>query len=424
MRGMKDTRISRMPGKWRFMLTEAAVLLGGLLLFADHAFGRERALLLAFIPYLLLCGLIMDWVAQKYGRWSATLSGIMAAATGGGLMAVWAGSGPYLAWASALGAVYALRIGAWLEEPRAQADLLRGMFLRECFAVPVLAALAMLNATDRPLPLAALLVYLVFRGIGLVQSQTKNRSSGSTRLTGFLAVAVASAGLLVLLLVFPAAAGVLGVMGAGVFMLADVLGWKLPELPIDPLNPDVLMREGAPLSTEEALAASGGAPIPPAVWAGLILLAVAAFLVAIYVMRRKVRLDEGPKQTVVRITRKKDDVRRSKREYLPAGGGIRQAYQMLLRGLEEKGWPVHPQETPKEYLIRLEQDLDAVKAEKEELKELVRRYEEVRFGEIREHAAAKGKEVERTKPLISRILSAVRPASAKHDEGHMGPEHR
>jgi hypothetical protein len=403
---------SRMKG-WLFFALEAAVLLCGLLPFVPAGAVAERVMLLVFAPFVVLLGLGMNRLAGLYGARSAVIGGFLVMFVATVSMLTLLGRSGFLVWETALGFVFVIRAGFWLEGSQRASERLRGFFLWECFAVPVLIFVGFGHTADQPLLAAAAVLYLLIRGFSLIYAQRLDGAYGMPGLRGILLLLGIVLALLALLLVFPGAMLAFAAVGAGVFMLLEWLGVDI-TFTLRTLDQKILpmpAEQGTPDAKDlEALGQS--AHIPGVVWLGLAIVVVLLLVAAMYRYRSREKRPEVMANPAIRLVRMKEPAPQRLR-YVPAAMGIRQVYQALLRGMEEKGWPAQPAETPREYAARLEKAHPAIRQERDALGELVRQYGEARYGVEppgRSGAAgAGGGPPERASRLVARLVSAVKP---------------
>lgn len=399
---------------WLFFVLEAASLLCGLLPFASVVSEGERAMLLLFVPLALLVGLGMARVEHLYGARSAFLGGALAVFIAAASVAAGMGGTGFLGWAAVLAFIFVGRAGLWLEGSQTAAERFRSFFLWECFIVPVLIFAVLRYTHDYPLLAVSVILYLLLRGFSLIYAQRLEGGSGVPNLLGILVLIGVVATLLVLLLVFPGAMLVFALVGAGMFMLVDWIGLDV-TLPMNPW--DLVIGgggEGQPVPDEKALdAAADSAHIPGVVWLGLAIVVVVLLLAAMYRYRSREKPPEVMANPAIRLVRMKEPAPQRLR-YMPEATGIRQVYQSLLRGMEEKGWPAAPAETPREYAARLEKAHPAVRQERDALGELVRQYGAARYGVEPPGPSgapgAGGGPLERASRLVARLVSAVKPS--------------
>lgn len=395
-----------------FFALEAAVLLCGLLPFASGISGSEKAMLLLFIPFVLLTGIWMGRLCRRHGIRSAVIGGVLAAFIVLSVMLAFLGRTGFLTWEAVLAFVFVGRAGLWLEASQTAAERFRSFFVWECFAVPVLILFAARYTADSPLMVAAVVMYLLFRGFSLVYAQRLDGGAGVSGLRGALFTLGIAVALMVLLLVFPAAMLAFAAVGAVGFMVLDWLRLDITFTFRNPL-PIVGGETGMPApGTNDLQNMTESAPIPGVVWLGFGLVITALLLVAMYRYRSSKAPAPAPGNPAIRLVRMKEAAPRPL-SYVPGATGIRQVYQALLRGMEEKGWPVRPGETPREYAARLEQAHPAVARERDALGELVRQYGAARYGvDPPPHggaAEAGGPPAERASRLVVRLVGAVKP---------------
>lgn len=412
---------------WLFFALEAAVLLCGLLPFAPAASGGERLLLLLFAPFALLTGYGMKKVERLYGYRSAFMGGVLAVFVTAAAVLAGIGQTGFLVWEAVLAFIFVVRASLWLEGSQTASERFRSFFLWECFAVPALILVGFTHTADHPLLAAAAIVYLLLRGFGLIYAQRLDGGAGVPGLLGILVFLGIVLALLLLLLVFPGAMLAFALVGTGLFMLVDWLGlditftMNLRELPI--IGGGGMQEE--PPSPEELAAMAESAHIPGVVWLGFVLMVAVALLAAMYRYRSRKKPPEAVANPAIRLVRMKEAAP-PRLSYVPGATGVRQVYQALLRGMEEKGWPAKPAETPREYAARLEEAHPAVKQERDALGELVRQYGAARYGVDPPRGSGVGDAggvsppPERASRLVARLVGAVRPAGrsgGKDDRG-------
>lgn len=397
-----------------FFVLEAVVLLCGLLPFAPAGSDSERIMLLLFAPFALLVGLGMNRLAGLYGTRSAVIGGFLVMFVASASILAVIGRTGFLVWEIVLGFIFVFRAGFWVEGSQTAAERFRSYFLWECFAVPALILVGFGHTADHPLLAAAAVLYLLLRGFSLIYAQRLDGGSGIPGLRGILLFLGIVLALLVLLLVFPGAMLAFAVVGTGLFMLVDWLGlditftMNLRELPMvgDSGMP------GNPPDAKDLEALGQSAHIPGVVWLGLAIVVVLLLLAAMYRYRSRKKPPEGMANPGIRLVRLKEPAPR-RLHYVPEATGIRQVYQALLRGMEEKGWPAQPAETPREYAARLEKAHPAVRQERDALGELLRQYGAARYRvEPPGHSGAAGAgnpAPERASRLVARLVGAVKP---------------
>jgi hypothetical protein len=403
---------SRMKG-WLFFALEAAVLLCGLLPFVPVGAVAERIMLLLFAPFVLLLGVGMNGLAGLYGTRSAVIGGFLVMFIAAVSMLTLLDRSGFLVWETALGFIFVIRAGFWLEGSQRASERLRGFFLWECFAVPVLIFVGFGHTADQPLLAAAAVLYLLIRGFSLIYAQRLDGAYGMPGLKGILLLLGIVLALLALLLVFPGAMLAFAAVGAGVFMLLEWLGVDI-TFTMSPLEQKIAENPTgqAPPDPKDLEALAESAHIPGVVWLGLAIVVVLLLVAAMYRYRSREKPPEVMANPAIRLVRMKEPAPQRLR-YMPEATGIRQVYQTLLRGMEEKGWPAQPAETPREYAARLEKAHPAVTQERDALGELVRQYGAARNGvgpPGRSGAAgAGGGPLERASRLVARLVSAVKP---------------
>ncbi len=398
--------------EWLFFALEAAVLLCGLLPFVSAGAVAERVMLLVFAPFVMLLGLGMNRLSGLYGARSAVIGAFLVMFIAAVSMLTLLDRSGFLVWETALGFIFVIRAGFWLEGSQRASERLRGFFLWECFAVPVLIFVGFGHTADQPLLAAAAVLYLLIRGFSLIYAQRLDGAYGMPGLRGILLLLGIVLALLALLLVFPGAMLAFATVGAGVFMLLEWLGVDI-TFTMSPLEQKIAENPAgqAPPDPKDLEALAESAHIPGVVWLGLAIVVV-LLLAAMYRYRSRVKPPEVMANPAIRLVRMKEPTPQRLR-YVPAATGIRQVYQTLLRGMEEQGWPAQPAETPREYAARLEKAHPAVRQERDALGDLVRQYGEARYGVEppgRSGAAgADGGPPERASRLVARLVSAVKP---------------
>lgn len=402
-----------------FFGMEGAVLLCGLLPFASQAPGRERLMLLFFIPFMLATGFIMEQTERRYGVKSALLTGVLAVSAGAGVMLGMFGGTGFLYWEAALAYVFAARMGMWLDGSLTAGEQFRKFFLWESFAVPVLLLMALWQGWDRPVALVSAALYLLLRSFSLIYAQRMEGEAGGFRLRSLLITAGTALLLLMLLMVFPAAMVVFATVGTSLFMLVDWMGLQvvLPARMKQALA-EIQLGGGNDAAAGQLVDSGSTNHIPLAVWVGFGMVTGAMLLAAIYRYRAKPVHRKNGGNPGIRLVRVKEAPPR-RLGYLPGATGVRQVYQTLLRGMEDKGWPVRPGETPRDYIHRLEKSHPGVMKEQQELSELVRQYGEARYGAdpLRGNGAADAGDPppERASRLVDRVLAAVKPGKSVDD---------
>ncbi|MDF2936301.1 MAG: hypothetical protein K0Q90_1674 [Paenibacillaceae bacterium] len=399
---------------WLFFVMEAAALLCGLLPFASVVSEQERLMLLLFVPFVLLAGFGMLRVERRYGARTAFIGGVLAVFVTAAVMLAGIGRTGFLGWAAVLAFIFVARAGLWLEGSQTAAERLRSFFLWECFIVPVLILIAFRYTDDQPLIAAAVILFLLIRGFSLIYAQRLNGGHGIPGLQGILVFIGIVLALLLLLLVFPGAMLAFALVGTGVFMLADWLGLDVTfpmlsrELPIVGGGG----AQGAAPSPEELGGVAETASIPGVVWLGFVLLVAVLLLAAMYRYRSRKKPADIPANPAIRLVRMKE-AGPQRLSYVPGATGIRQVYQALLRGMEEKGWPARPAETPREYAARLGKAHPSVRQEGDALEELVRQYGAARYGVDppgRSGAGdAGGVPPAQASRLVARLVAAAKP---------------
>ncbi|MNC30293.1 hypothetical protein D3C75_785730 [compost metagenome] len=357
----------------------------------------------------------MARVERLYGARSAFIGGVLAVFVAAAAVAAGIGGTGFGGWAAALAFVFVARAGLWLEGSQTAAERFRSFFLWECFVVPVLIFAVLRYTDDQPLMAASVILYLLLRGFSLVYAQRLDGGSGVPGLLGILVFIGVVAALLVLLLVFPGAMLAFAIVGAGIFMLADWLGLDI-TLPMNLRDLPMIGEKGAgqaPPGEEGLETVAGSAHIPGVVWLGFVLVVVLLLLAAMYRYRSRRKPAEVLANPAIRLVRMKEAAPQRLR-YLPGATGIRQVYQTLLRGMEEKGLPARPGETPREYAARLAEAHPAARQERDALGELVRQYDAARYGvDPPRHgggaAEASGPPPERVSRLVARLLGAAKP---------------
>ncbi len=403
---------SRMK-EWLFFALEAAVLLCGLLPFVPYGEVAERIMLLVFAPFVMLLGLGMNRLAGLYGARSAAIGGFLVMFVAAVSMLTLLNRSGFLIWETVLGFIFVIRGGFWLEGSQKAGERFRSFFLWECFAVPIVIFVGFGHTADQTLLAAAAVLYLLLRGFSLIYAQQLDGAYGIPGLTGILLLLGIVLVLLALLLVFPGAMLAFAAVGAGVFMLLEWLGVDI-TFTLRTLDQKIIVTptEQAPPDPEDLEALADSAHIPGVVWLGLAIVVVLLLAAAMYRYRSRKKPPEVMANPAIRLVRMKEPAPQRLR-YVPEATGIRQVYQTLLRGMEEKGWPAQPAETPREYAARLEKAHPAVRQEGDALGELVRQYGAARYGGEppgRSGAAgAGGGPLERASRLVARLVSAVKP---------------
>lgn len=400
---------------WLFFSLEAAVLLCGLLPFVPHGSVAERIMLLVFAPFVMLLGLGMNRLAGLYGARSAAIGGLLVMFVAAVSILTLLDRSGFLIWETALGFIFVIRAGFWLEGSHTAGERFRSFFLWECFAVPIVIFVGFGHTADQPLLAAAAVLCLLLRGFSLIYAQRLDGAYGMPGLRGILLLLGLVLVLLALLLVFPGAMLAFAAVGAGVFMLLEWLGVDITftlrtsdqKVVVDPAGQ-------APPDSKDLEALAESAHIPGVVWLGLAIVVVLLLAAAMYRYRSRVKPPEVMANPAIRLVRMKEPAPQRLR-YVPEATGIRQVYQSLLRGMEEKGWPAQPAETPREYTARLEKAHPAVRQERDALGELVRQYGAARYGvgppgrSGAAGAGAGGGPLERANRLVARLVSAVKP---------------
>ncbi|MEO3947808.1 DUF4129 domain-containing protein [Gorillibacterium sp. CAU 1737] len=403
---------------------EGFVLLSGLLLFAGVITSDvERWVLLLFVPFLLLVGTVMNQAYRRYGEKAAFLAGsAIAAGSAFGVLFKLTDTG-FLVWTTVLVFVLVGRFGLWLADQVSPEERFRGYFIWESCAVPILVLIAFRQSEDPSFVLAAVIFYLAFRGFSLVYAQRTVTGSWSFRLRGVMLLFVIVAGLIPLIMVFPAVSVVLGYLGVPVIRLLTWLTRNITVRPApeqDPLAGEGLGNPDRQLWPETQVTDAGG--IPDSVWIGLLILAI-LLLLAIRIKNRRMNERDSAAPVQVQINRTPAVQTSAKRlKYSTSGKGIRAVYRELLGGMEQKGEPVRAHETARDYTRRIALDLPPGQVTPAELDELVEQYEQVRYGgdplSAPANPAAEGsaERLRRAENLVQRLVSLFPARTVGKDE--------